>query len=152
MIFTETPLAGAYLIDLEPRGDARGVFARTFCADTFACHGLISRFVQANTSRATQAGTIRGLHWQTDPAPEAKLLRCTAGAIFDVIADMRDGSPTKGQWFSAELSPETGRAIYVPEYFAHGFLTLKDESEVHYMVSAPYTPEAERGLRYDDPG
>lgn len=151
MIFTETPLAGAFLVDLERRGDARGYFARSFCVEEFAAHGLVTTFVQANTSRAAEAGTIRGLHWQTDPAPEAKLLRCTAGAIFDVIVDMRPGSATRGQWYGTELGPETGRAIYVPEHVAHGFLTLKPNSEVHYMVGAPYTPAAERGLRFDDP-
>lgn len=152
MIFTETPLPGAYLIDLERRGDGRGYFARTFCAEEFGKHGLLSTFVQANTSRAAQAGTIRGLHWQVEPAPEVKLMRCTAGAIFDVIVDLRDGSPTRGQWFGAELNPENATAMYVPAHFAHGFLTLKDATEVHYMTGAPYTPEAERGLRFDDPG
>jgi dTDP-4-dehydrorhamnose 3,5-epimerase len=95
--------------------------------------------------------TIRGLHYQVDPAPETKLMRCTRGAIYDVIVDMRPGSPTRGRWFGAELTAENHRAMYVPDYFAHGFLTLEPDSEVHYMVSAPYTPEAERGLRFDDP-
>jgi dTDP-4-dehydrorhamnose 3,5-epimerase len=151
VIFTKTPLSGAYVIDLEYRGDERGHFARTFCAEEFAAHDLITRFVQANTSRATQAGTIRGLHYQIDPAPEAKLMRCTKGAIFDVIVDMREDSATWGQWFGVELTEENRRALYVPEHFAHGFLTLKDDTEVHYMVSAPYTPHTERGVRYDDP-
>lgn len=151
MIFKTTPLAGAYLIDLEPRGDERGFFARTFCADEFAAHGLITEFVQANFSVAAQKGTIRGLHYQVAPAPEAKLMRCTKGAIFDVIVDMRDGSPTRGQWFGAELTPENRTAMYVPENFAHGFLTLQPDTEVHYMVSGLYTPETERGIRFDDP-
>jgi dTDP-4-dehydrorhamnose 3,5-epimerase len=151
MIFTKTPLAGAYLIDLEPRGDARGFFARTFCAREFADHGLITEFVQANFSVAAQKGTIRGLHYQVAPAPEAKLMRCTKGAIFDVIVDMRAGSETRGQWFGAELTPENRTAMYVPENFAHGFLTLEPDSEVHYMVSGFYTPETERGVRFDDP-
>lgn len=152
MIFTRTPLTGAYLIDLERRGDDRGFFARTFCAREFGDHGLATAFVQANTSRATKAGTLRGLHWQVAPVPEAKLVRCTAGALFDVIVDLRNSSPTKGQWFGAELTPDNGKAMYVPEHFAHGFLTLKDGTEVHYTSSAPYMPEAERGLRFDDPG
>ena len=151
MIFTKAPLSGAYLVDLEPRGDARGFFARTFCETEFADHELITRFVQSNFSVAAQAGTIRGLHYQVAPAPEAKLIRCTKGAIYDVIVDMRDGSETRGQWFGAELTPENRTAMYVPEYFAHGFLTLQPESEVHYMASATYTPEAERGVRFDDP-
>jgi dTDP-4-dehydrorhamnose 3,5-epimerase len=151
MIFTKTPLAGAYLIDLEPRGDERGFFARTFCAREFAEHGLITEFVQANFSTAAQTGTIRGLHYQVAPAPEAKLMRCTRGAIFDVIVDMREGSATRGQWFGAELTPENRTAMYVPENFAHGFLTLEPDSEVHYMVSGFYTPETERGVRFDDP-
>jgi dTDP-4-dehydrorhamnose 3,5-epimerase len=151
MKFTPTPLDGAVLVDLSPRGDTRGFFARTFCAETFAAQGLKSTFVQANMSRATTAGTIRGLHYQVDPAPETKLMRCTRGAIYDVIVDMRPGSPTRGRWFGAELTAENHRAMYVPDYFAHGFLTLEPDSEVHYMVSAPYTPEAERGLRFDDP-
>jgi dTDP-4-dehydrorhamnose 3,5-epimerase len=151
MIFTETPLKGAYLVDLKPIGDDRGFFARTFCAREFAEHGLKSDFVQANFSFAAKAGTIRGLHYQVDPAPEAKLMRCTKGAIFDVIVDMRDGSETRGQWFGVELTPETRTALYVPEHFAHGFLTLQDDTEVHYLVGAFYTPEAERGVRFDDP-
>lgn len=151
MIFTQTPFEDAYLIDLEPRGDDRGLFARTFCAREFTEHGLIATFVQSNFSYAAQAGTIRGLHYQIDPAPEAKLMRCTKGAIFDVIVDMREGSPTRGRWFGAELTPQNRTAMYVPEYFAHGFLTLKPDTEVHYMASGVYTPETERGIRFDDP-
>jgi dTDP-4-dehydrorhamnose 3,5-epimerase len=124
---------------------------RPYDAGMDAAQGLKSTFVQANMSRATTAGTIRGLHYQVDPAPETKLMRCTRGAIYDVIVDMRPGSPTRGRWFGAELTAENHRAMYVPDYFAHGFLTLEPDSEVHYMVSAPYTPEAERGLRFDDP-
>lgn len=151
MKFSATPLEGAYLIDLNPIGDDRGFFARTFCAREFEKHGLITSFVQSNFSYAASAGTIRGLHYQIDPAPEAKLMRCTKGAIFDVIVDMREGSASRGQWFGAELTPENRLAMYVPEYFAHGFLTLKDDTEVHYMVSGFYTPETERGVGYNDP-
>ena len=151
MQFTETPLKGAWIIDLKRIGDDRGYFARTFCAREFAEHGLITEFVQANTSAAAKAGTIRGLHYQTDPAPEAKLMRCTRGAIFDVIVDMRPGSDTWGKWFGVELTPENARALYVPEHFAHGFMTLKDDTEVHYMVTGFYAPDAERGVGFDDP-
>jgi dTDP-4-dehydrorhamnose 3,5-epimerase len=151
MIFTETPLAGAFVIDIEPIEDERGFFARTFCAEDFAARGLNGQFVQANTSRAQHAGTVRGLHYQVDPAAEAKLMRCVRGAIFDVIVDMREGSATRGKWFGIELTPENRRALYVPEYFAHGFMSLMDGTEVYYKTSAAYNPNAERGLRYNDP-
>jgi len=151
MKFTECPLRGAWIIDLSPIGDDRGFFARTFCAREFEKRQMNAGFVQANFSVAASAGTIRGLHYQVDPAPEAKLMRCTKGAIFDVIVDMREGSATRGQWFGIELTPENRTALYVPEYFAHGFLTLKDDTEVHYMVTGFYTPEAERGVGFDDP-
>lgn len=151
MIFSKTALPGAFLIDLKPIGDDRGFFSRTFCAREFESHGLKTKFVQGNFSYAASAGTVRGLHYQADPAPEAKLMRCTKGAIFDVIVDMRESSPTRGQWFGAELTPENRTAMYVPEYFAHGFLSLTDDTEVHYLVSGFYTPEAERGVRFDDP-
>lgn len=151
MIFTETPIPGAYLVDIKPIGDPRGFFARTFCTKEFEDHGLNPHFVQANMSYGAEAGTLRGLHYQTDPAPETKFIRCTAGAIFDVIVDLREGSATRGHWYGAELTPENRRAMYVPQHFAHGFLSLKPDTEVHYLVGGYYTPEAERGLRWDDP-
>lgn len=151
MIFTDTPLSGAFLIDLEQRGDARGYFARTFCAQEFEAAGLVTRFVQANTSLSADVGTLRGLHYQRAPAEETKLMRCIAGAMWDVIVDLREGSPTHGQSFGAELSAENGRQMYVPKGFAHGFLTLKPDTIAAYMVDEFYTPGVEEGLRYDDP-
>ncbi|MEM1340742.1 MAG: dTDP-4-dehydrorhamnose 3,5-epimerase [Pseudomonadota bacterium] len=152
MIFTPTPLPGAYLIELERRGDERGFFARTFCNEEFAAHGLVTVFVQANTSLSAQQGTLRGLHLQRPPAEETKLMRCIQGAMWDVIVDMRLDSATYGQSFGAELSAENGRQMYVPKGFAHGFLTLKPDTIAAYMVDAPYTPGVETGLRWDDPG
>lgn len=151
MIFTQTPLAGAYVIDLERRGDARGYFARTFCAREFGDHGLATQFVQANTSISADAGTLRGLHYQRAPAEEAKLMRCIQGAMWDVIVDLRDGSPTYLQSFATELTPENSRQLYVPKGFAHGFMTLKPDTIAAYMVDEFYTPGVEEGLRHDDP-
>lgn len=150
MIFTEAPLAGAYTLDLEKRADERGFFARAFCVNEFAEQGLKFDIVQVNVSYNVRKGTLRGLHYQIDPAPEAKLVRCVRGAIFDVIVDMRPESPTYLQHFSAELSAKNRRALLVPERFAHGFQTLTDRTEVLYQVSEFYTPGCERGLRYDD--
>lgn len=151
LIFTETPLSGAFLVDLERRGDARGFFARSFCAREFGDHGLATRFVQANTSLSAEAGTLRGLHYQEPPAEESKLMRCVAGAMWDVVVDLRPGSPTFRQSFGAELSAENGRQMYVPKGFAHGFLTLAPDTMAAYMVDEYYAPGVERGLRYDDP-
>lgn len=151
MIFTETALKGAYVIDLERRGDDRGFFARTFCAEEFAQHGLATTFVQANTSLSAEAGTLRGLHFQRAPAEEAKLMRCVAGAMWDVIVDIREGSPTYLQSFGAELSAENGRQMYVPKGFAHGFQTLQPNTMAAYMVDEYYTPGVEEGFRFDDP-
>jgi dTDP-4-dehydrorhamnose 3,5-epimerase len=151
MEFRPTPLEGAWLIALEPHEDARGAFARTFCAEEFRQHGLNPAVVQANLSTNHRAGTLRGLHYQVAPATEAKTVRCVRGAVFDVIVDVRSGSPTLGRWFGAELSAENGLALHVPEMFAHGFLTLRDDTVVTYQVSQAYTPGTERGLRYDDP-
>lgn len=151
MIFRQTPLAGAFLVDLERHTDERGFFARTFCEREFAAHGLATRFPQANTSWNRHTGTLRGMHWQAAPHAEAKLVRCTSGAVFDVIVDLRRSSPTRLAWFAAELSAENRTALYIPEGFAHGFLTLADDTEVSYLMSASYAPEAARGLRYDDP-
>lgn len=151
MIFSESALAGAFVIDPERRGDERGYFARTFCAREFADHGLATNFVQANTSLSAEAGTIRGLHFQRAPAEEAKLMRCIAGAMWDVIVDMREGSPTYLKSFHTELTPENGRQLYVPKGFAHGFQTLKPNTIAAYMVDEFYTPGVEEGLRYNDP-
>lgn len=151
MIFTATPLAGAMVLDLERREDSRGFFARTFCADEFAAHGLLPRVVQCNVSYNDEAGTMRGMHYQIPPAAETKLVRCTRGAIYDVIVDLRTESPTYLQHFGVELSEHNRRALFVPELFAHGYLALTGGAEVTYQVGEFYTPGAERGLRYDDP-
>ena len=151
MIFAETELAGAWTIDLEPIGDDRGFFARWYCQDEFAEHGLETVDVQGNVSVNHVAGTIRGLHLQRPPAAEVKLLRCSRGAIFDVIVDCRRGSPTQWRWLGVELSAENRRALYVPQGFAHGYQALHDDTEVSYLVSERYTPGVEDGLRYDDP-
>lgn len=151
MIFIETPLAGAYVIELERRGDERGYFARSFCAQEFGAHGLATEFVQANTSLSAEPGTLRGLHFQHAPAEEAKLMRCIQGAMWDVIVDNRPGSATYLQSFGTELSAENGRQLYVPKGFAHGFMTLKPDTIAAYMVDAFYTPGVEDGFRWDDP-
>lgn len=151
MIFTETKLGGAFVIDPEFREDERGFFARTFCQHEFAAHGLKVDVAQANLSFNHRAGTLRGLHFQRPPAAETKLVRCTRGAIVDVIVDLRPGSPTYLQHVAVELSEDNRRALYVPELFAHGYQTLTDGAEVTYQVGEFYTPGAEGGLRYDDP-
>ena len=151
MRFEPTPLAGACVIDLAPHGDARGTFARCFCKREFAAHGLNGDIAQANMSYSARAGTLRGLHWQHPPAAEAKLVRCISGAIWDVIVDLRTGSPTYLKSHGVALNAQNRRALYVPEGFAHGFLTLSDATEILYMVTAFHAPEAEDGLRYDDP-
>lgn len=151
MRFTPTPLAGAFLIDLEPRADARGMFARAFCAREFAEHGLETVLVQANISSNARAGTVRGLHFQRGDDAEVKLVRCVSGAIYDVIVDMREGSETYLRWFGAELSQNNGLMLYVPKGFAHGYQALTDGATVFYMVSSYYAPDAEGGLRFDDP-
>jgi dTDP-4-dehydrorhamnose 3,5-epimerase len=151
MKFTETPLVGAYLIDLEKRGDDRGFFARAFCEREFAAHGLVTRFVQINESLSAQRGTLRGMHYQLAPRAETKVVRCIRGALFDLILDLRRGSPTFGQSFGAELSAENRRMLYVPKGFAHGFVTLADDTGAFYLVDEFYAPELERGIRWDDP-
>jgi dTDP-4-dehydrorhamnose 3,5-epimerase len=149
--FLETKLAGAYLVELEPREDVRGSFVRTWCRDELAEHGLSTAVSQCSVSRNTRAGTLRGLHFQAVPHEEVKLVRCTHGAIFDVIVDLRLRSETEGEWIGVELTATAGNALYVPKGFAHGFQTLVDESEVFYMMSDPYVPEASTGVRWDDP-
>jgi dTDP-4-dehydrorhamnose 3,5-epimerase len=151
MIFTETPVEGAYLIDLEKRGDERGFFARAFCRNEFAAHGLETDFVQINNSLSAARGTLRGMHYQLPPAAEVKVVRCLSGALWDVVLDLRPGSPTWGRWFGAELSAENRRMMYAPKGLAHGFVTLRNDTEAFYLVSAFYAPELERGVRWNDP-
>lgn len=151
MIFTETKLAGAYVIDLEKRGDSRGFFARSFCQDEFEKHGLVNKVVQTNVSLSKHQGTLRGMHYQESPYAETKLVRCTQGAIYDVIVDIRPESPTFRQWIGVELTSNNHRMLFVPQHFAHGFITLMNDSEVTYQVSQVYHPGSERGLRYNDP-
>lgn len=151
MIFNETPLAGAFTIGLEKREDARGHFARAFCAEEFAAHGLETTYVQANLSGNNKAGLVRGMHFQRGNDAEVKLVRCVGGAIYDVIVDNRPDSKTYLQWFGAELSGANGLMMYVPRGFAHGYQALTDTATAFYMVSTPYTPGAEGGLHSDDP-
>jgi dTDP-4-dehydrorhamnose 3,5-epimerase len=151
MRFTPTSLKDAVLIDLDKRADPRGWFARTFCEEEFAAAGLETRFVQHNASANPAAGTLRGMHQQNPPHAEVKVVRCTRGAIFDAIIDLRPASPSYRRWEGFELTAANGRMLYVPQGFAHGYLTLADDSEVAYLVSHPYTPGAEGGLRHDDP-
>jgi dTDP-4-dehydrorhamnose 3,5-epimerase len=151
MIFTKTKLEGAYIIDVEQRRDDRGFFGRIWCRDEMVGHGLNADILQANISYNKYKGTLRGLHYQKEPFAECKLVRCTAGALYDVIVDIRPESPTFKQWIGVELTGENFRSIYVPEGFAHGFITLAPHTSVHYMVTQSYSPGAERGLRYDDP-
>lgn len=151
MKFTETILKGAFIVDLEEKPDHRGFFARTFCAQEFAEHGLKPTVAQCNLSFNYKQGTLRGMHYQVAPACETKLVRCTQGAIYDVIIDMRPNSPTYLQHIGVELSAENRRALYVPEMFAHGYQALTDGAEVVYQVGEFYTPGYERGLRYNDP-
>lgn len=151
MKFVETPLKGAFVIELEPIEDERGFFARTFCRREFEEHGLNPNLVQCSISFNRKRGTLRGMHYQVPPHAECKLVRCTRGAIYDVIVDLRDGSPTARKWFGVELSAENRRAIYIPEGFAHGLQALVDDSEVLYEISEFYHAESARGVRFDDP-
>jgi len=151
MIFAETTLAGAFVIELEPHGDERGFFARAFCRREFAEHGLNPEIVQANVAFNRERGTLRGMHFQYPPAAETKLVRCTRGAILDIIVDLRPESPTYLEHVAVELTEENRLALYVPERFAHGYQVLADETETSYQVGEFYTPEAEGGLRHDDP-
>ncbi|HMJ48431.1 MAG TPA: dTDP-4-dehydrorhamnose 3,5-epimerase [Ferruginibacter sp.] len=150
MIFNSTKLTGAFTIDVQPFQDSRGFFTRTFCEREFAAHGLVQHFVQANHSGTQGKGVIRGMHFQHAPHCEVKLVKCVQGAIFDVIIDVRVGSPTFLQWFGAELTAQNKRMMYVPAGFAHGFQSLTDYSEMTYMVSAFYNKEKECGIKYDD--
>ena len=152
VIFRETKLAGAFVIELERREDDRGFFARTFCQHEFEAHGLKPVIAQANLAFNKRRGTLRGMHFQYPPAAETKLVRCTRGAILDIIVDLRPESPTYLEHVSVELSADNASALYVPERFAHGYQVLEDETETSYQVGEFYTPDAEGGLRFDDPG
>jgi len=149
--FVPTPLAGAFVVELEPTEDERGFFARSFCQNEFRARGLDPVVAQCNVSLNRSRGTLRGLHYQAPPHEESKLVRCTRGAIWDVIVDLREGLPTRWKSFSTELTADNRRALYVPRGFAHGFQTLADDSEVLYQISEFYHPESSRGLRWDDP-
>jgi len=151
MIFSETRLKGAYVIDLERREDSRGYFARAFCQKEFDTHGLKPVIAQTNVAFNVQAGTLRGMHFQYPPAAETKLVRCTRGAILDIIVDLRPESSTYLDHVAVELTEDSGRALYVPERFAHGYQVLRDRTETSYQVGEFYTPSVEGGLRYDDP-
>jgi dTDP-4-dehydrorhamnose 3,5-epimerase len=151
MIFAETRLPGVYTIDLEPIEDDRGFFARQWCEQELADHGLTTTVSQASTAFNRAKGTLRGMHWQVAPHAEVKLVRCVRGAVYDVIVDLRPSSRMFGEWIAAELTEENRRTLYVPEGFAHGYQTLVDATEIWYQMSAPYAPEAARGFRFDDP-
>ncbi len=151
MIFTETPLKGAYIIELERIEDERGFFARSWCAREFAEHGLNANLAQCNVSFNKKKGTLRGMHYQAPPHEEAKMLRCTKGSLYDVIVDLRKDSPTFKQWFSVDLTAENSKQLYIPEGFAHGFLTLENGTEIFYQMSEFYYPQSVLGVRYDDP-
>lgn len=151
MIFHATKLPGALVIELERHADERGHFARTWCRDEFARQGLSIQLSQCSVSYNHRRGTLRGMHWQAAPHAEVKLVRCTRGAIFDVIVDLRPNSPTHAQWLGVELTPDNHRMLYIPEGFAHGFQTLADESEVYYQISADFQPHSARGARWNEP-
>jgi dTDP-4-dehydrorhamnose 3,5-epimerase len=151
MIFTETRLMGAYIVELQRLEDERGYFARSWCQQEFAAHGLDAHVVQCNVSFNRQRGTLRGMHYQLPPFAEAKLVRCTRGRLYDVILDLRPDSPTFLQWTAVELSALDGKMMYVPKGFAHGFQTLQDGTEVFYQMSEFYSPQHARGVRWDDP-
>ena len=151
MIFTETKLKGAYLVELEIFEDERGYFARSWSQREFEEQGLDARLVECNISFNKREGTLRGMHYQDTPHGQPKLVRCTRGAIYDVIVDLRPDSETFRQWVGVELTPYNGRMLYVPEKFAHGFQTLADNSEVFYQMATSYAPESAKGVRFDDP-
>jgi dTDP-4-dehydrorhamnose 3,5-epimerase len=149
--FIETSLQGSFVIELEKNVDNRGYFARTWCVKELEDHNLESRVVQCSTSFNKKKGTLRGMHFQAEPFAEVKIVRCTRGAIFDVIVDLRSNSPTYLKWFGETLSEQNGTMIYLPQGFAHGFQTLEDETEVFYQISDFHRPEAARGARWNDP-
>ncbi len=151
MIFKETKLKGAFVIEMEKFGDERGFFGRALCQKEFEVHGLVLTVAQANLSYNKNKGTLRGLHYQSSPYQEVKIMRCIRGAIYDVIVDLRPDSPTYKQWLGVELTGDNYKTLYVPENFAHGYQTLTDDAEVFYPTSRFYAPESERGIRWDDP-
>ena len=151
MLFRESDLPGAWVIEIEPHEDERGFLARTSCVEEFERHGLTGAFQQCSISYNRAMGTLRGLHFQAPPHEEAKLVRCTRGRILDVVVDIRQGGPTFGKWFGVELSDSERNALYVPEGFAHGFITLEAETEVFYQISKAFVAGAGRGIRWNDP-
>jgi dTDP-4-dehydrorhamnose 3,5-epimerase len=151
MRFERAALEGAWVIQLDPIEDERGSFVRTFCAEEFADHGIGLQVAQANTSFNRRAGTLRGMHYQADPHGECKLIRCTRGALYDVLVDLRSQSASYRRWLAVELTAANGRMVFAPANVAHGFKTLLDDTEVSYLMSHPYVPEAQRGVRWDDP-
>lgn len=151
MIFIETAVVGVFVIEPERFNDERGHFARTYCRQEFAAHGLESSIAQCSTSFNLRAGTVRGMHYQADPHGEAKLVRCTSGVIYDVALDLRPTSVSYLRWHAAELTADNGRALFIPAGCAHGFQTLGDASEILYQISVPFEPSAARGVRWDDP-
>lgn len=151
MKFARTSLPGVWLVELEPREDERGSFARAFDPAAFAAQGLDVDLAQYNVSRNARKGTMRGMHFQAAPHEESKLVRCARGSIHDVALDLRPGSPTRGRWTAATLDARSGNALFIPKGFAHGFLTLEDDTEVHYLMTDDYAPGSGRGLRWDDP-
>jgi dTDP-4-dehydrorhamnose 3,5-epimerase len=151
MIFNKTKLDGAYIVEMEPIGDNRGFFARAWCTKEFESFGLIAQFVQANLTYSPERGTVRGLHYQIAPHQEVKLVRCTRGATYDVIVDLRPESPTYKEWLAIELTADNHKMIYIPAGFAHGYQILMDDTEVFYQVGQFYAPQYERGARWNDP-
>ena len=151
MIFTETLLKGAYVIELQPNRDDRGFFSRVFCKNEFGALGLTTDVVQINNSMNVKRGTLRGMHYQLPPAAEVKVVRCIIGALHDVILDLRPDSPTFGQSFGVELTAENRKMIYIPRGFAHGIMTLEENTEAIYLANNYYSPNEERGIRHDDP-
>lgn len=151
VLFLSTKLPGVFVVEAETKADQRGLFARTYCREEFAAQGLCVDWVQCNVSFNTRIGTLRGMHWQAAPNEEMKLVRCTAGAAFDVIADLRPDSPTYRKWIAVEITAANRRAVYIPAGCAHGFQTLADDTELFYQMSAFYVPEAARGARWNDP-
>lgn len=151
MKFLPAAIGGAYWVELEPHADERGFFARTWCAEELAARGLVAALAQCSVSYNRRRGTLRGMHWQAKPHEEAKLVACPRGAAWDVMLDLREGSPTWGRWDAAELSARNRRMAYLPPGVAHGFQTLEDETDVLYYISTPYQPASARGARFDDP-
>jgi dTDP-4-dehydrorhamnose 3,5-epimerase len=151
MIFEETKLKGAFIVDIKRLEDERGFFARTYCHKEFSEHGMMFGVLQTNMSTNRVKGTLRGMHYQKNPYQETKFVRCIKGALYDVIVDLRPESPTYKEWIGVELSEDNQRAIFVPKDFAHGFITLIDDTTIFYMASQFYTPGAESGIRWNDP-